>query len=78
MYVIRHENMVFPLIVTPMSWVALSALEVLIPQFASKPYPKDAIPKLAEKMIMTGEHIEGLWIEQDANAWDRMRYFEKD
>lgn len=77
MYVIRHENMVFPLIVTPVGWVAQSALEVLIPQFVSKPYPEDAIPELAEKMIMTGEHIEGLWIEQDPNAWDHMRYFER-
>lgn len=76
MYIIRHINYTYPLIVTPISWVAQSALEVLIPQYASKSYPEGTIPKLAERMMMTGEDIEGLYVEQDPNAWDRMKYFE--
>lgn len=79
MYIIRHETMTYPLIVTPLSWVAQQALEVLIPQFISGDLDTfSKIMECAKRMMATGEHIDGLWVEQDPNAWDRMRYFEKD
>lgn len=78
MYIIRHERYVYPLIVTPMGWVAQEALEVLIPKFVSGNF--DTVSKIqecAKRMMATGEKIDGLWVEQDSNAWGHMRYFEK-
>lgn len=78
MYIIRYEEMVYPLIVTPIHWVAQSALESLIPKFISGNFDTvSKVQKCAKRMMATGEKIDGLWIEQDFNAWDHMRYFEK-
>lgn len=78
MYIIRHERYVHPLIVTPMGWVAQGTLEVLIPKFISGDLNTfSKIRQCAERMMTTGEKIDGLWVEQDSDAWAHMRYFEK-
>ncbi|MDY4782215.1 MAG: hypothetical protein SO286_00895 [Candidatus Enterosoma sp.] len=79
MYIIKHEEMTYPLMVAPVHCVAQSALEVLIPKFVSGDF--DTISKVhecAKRMMATGEKIDGLWVEQNSNAWGYMRYFEKD
>ena len=78
MYIIRHEQMTYPLIVTPIHWVAQSALEVLIPKFVSGDFGTiSKVQECARRMMVTGEKIDDLWVEQDSDAWGYMRYFEK-
>lgn len=76
MYIIRHKDMPYPLVVTPMSWVAIASLKVLIPAYGTELSQEEICKKAEEVVTYSGKH-GSLFVEIDVNAWDRMRYFEK-
>ena len=60
MYIIKHEEMTYPLMVTPIHGVAQSALETLVPKFVSGDFGTfSKVQECARRMMVTGEKIDG-------------------